>query len=421
MGDRINNMGKMMKNPKQRNMYMMVVGAAVITLVAGFYISTKSSTGPQANTGAVVAATPKIDSIPGASTNPQYNNSIQEANDRDVKKALEDGKTFLPTLTSDSQITDVSPLDALDREKQKQEEELLKKQKEEEELNRLALEKQREDEERARKLAQLPQPQVLPTTVIHEQSSGNSASIKKGKYGPDDALLIATLQGNWTSKESSSEFDFAGETNQTANQAAATATNTNATTQTTTEAEAPYAKAGTIYNAVLETGINSDEPSPVLAKIVAGPLKGTRLIGSLNTVGKKVIVQFSTASIPGLDKSISISAYAIDPKSSRTALADDVDNHYFLKYGVLLASAFLSGYSDAIARQNTTTTIGPLGTTTVAQGELPTSAINKQALGNVGRAISQAVGSDVQNIKPTITVNSGGAIGILLLSDLVIK
>lgn len=43
MGDRVNNMGKMMSNPKQRNMYLLGAGAVVITLGLGFLLQVKTN------------------------------------------------------------------------------------------------------------------------------------------------------------------------------------------------------------------------------------------------------------------------------------------------------------------------------------------------------------------------------------------
>ena len=228
--------------------------------------------------------------------------------------------------------------------------------------------------------------------------------------------------GSTTFKESNSEFDYA-KTRQNTQQQTVNVDTSIQGVQTTVNNDVPtksFAKAGTIYNAVLETGINSDEPSPVLAKIVSGPLKGARLIGSIQTVGKKVLIQFTSMNVPSLDNSIAFNAYAIDSDTARTALASNVDNHYLLKYGVLFASSFLSGYAEALSRQNTTTTTSGLGTTTT-QGPIPSKDIAKVALGNVGTAVSQSFGQEIQNMKPTITVNQGSPIGILLLSDLNVK
>lgn len=426
MGDRINNMEKMMSNPQKRNMYFMVIGLAVLTLGAGYYFSTRN-TAPQASSGAVVANVPQVANTPGSSTNPQYNKEVADANQKGAQQALQGDGTFVPTLTNQNQLSNNTPLEDIERDRQKQaESDRVKMEEDRVKAEQVALQKQ---EEQARQIA--TQPVILPVASL----SGQSVPVKKHKYSMDDYMLINTISNAWHNKAPSSEFDYSKNTtkNTTGNSngsgsgaasqsnaiASTTATRNSATNSNTVAA--PLAKAGTVFNAILETAINSDEPSPVLAKIVSGELKGTKLIGQIQTVGEKVVVQFSTANMPNMPSSIKLSAYAVNPTTSRTSLADDVDHHYFLKYGVMLASSFLGGYADAISRQNSTTTVNPLGGVTVTQGELSNSDINKQALGSIGKAISTDAQQQFQNIKPTIYVNSGSAIGILLTDDLVLK
>lgn len=415
MGDRVNNMGKMMNNPKQRNIVGITIGAAVILIGGGIWVASKNN-GPSPSAGAVVVAAPQVVAVPGSSDNPQYNKSIKEANDLAAQQALaSDNKSFVPTLTNGQNLSNRSPLDEIDREKQRREEEARKKS--EEDRVRVEQDNARMQEARAREVV-VPMAQ----TQVYQQAP---ATAKKGRYGPEDYALIAALSASNQAKMSNSEFDYAkdksamnSKDNVSMNRSAAV------TTETTTAAKetvVPFAKAGTIFNAVLETAINSDEPSPVLAKIVSGDLKGTRLIGQLQTVGEKVVIQFATANIPQFGNSVRLSAFAVDPNTSRTALADDVNHHYFLRYGVMLAASFLGGYADAISRQNTITSVSPFGGATVTQGQLSNSEINKSALGSVGKAVATNAQQQFQNLKPTITVNSGSPIGILLVDDLVVK
>ena len=97
--------------------------------------------------------------------------------------------------------------------------------------------------------------------------------------------------------------------------------------------------------------INTDEPGPVLARVVNSPLNGSKLIGSMGVTGpysESAYISFSTVSIPAMDRSIGLSTVAIDPKTARTALATDVNKHLLLRYGTLIASSFLVGMSDAV-------------------------------------------------------------------------
>jgi len=175
-------------------------------------------------------------------------------------------------------------------------------------------------------------------------------------------------------------------------------------------------KAGTIMFAVLDTGINSDEPSPILAHIVNGPLKGAKLVGSFQRRDQRVVVSFSLLNASNYPNSISINAVAIDPNTARTALADSVNNHYLLRYGTLFASSFLSGLSQAIQSSGSTQT-NSLILPVITRDKLNTADKMQVALGNVGTQYAEQMKGNF-NTPPTVKVNAGAGIGILFMSDL---
>lgn len=185
-------------------------------------------------------------------------------------------------------------------------------------------------------------------------------------------------------------------------------------------------KSGTILFGVIDTKVNSDEPGPVLAKIVHGSLKGTTLIGNIqnnsNKFAEGLSINFQTANIPDKIKSYSISAMAIDPDTARTAIASDVDHHYLLRWGSIFASSFLKGYSKSVASAGNTVqqTINPLtGTTNVTTTANPLTSQKSQiyqGLSDVASAWSSNV-SNLSDRAPTITIDSGTSIGIMLTAD----
>ncbi|MFT3742033.1 MAG: TrbI/VirB10 family protein [Gammaproteobacteria bacterium] len=182
--------------------------------------------------------------------------------------------------------------------------------------------------------------------------------------------------------------------------------------------DANVIKAGTILFGVLDTGINSDEQSPILATIVQeGPLKKGRLLGQFSRVDKKVLISFNTLSLPTLNRSISVNIVAIDPNTARTAVATNVDNHYMLRYGSLFASSFLQGLAEAVASSGSTTIFDLTGGSSTQN---PTfSPVDKTivALGNVGTQYAATMSQNFQK-PPTVKVDAGAGIGLLLMSDL---
>lgn len=182
----------------------------------------------------------------------------------------------------------------------------------------------------------------------------------------------------------------------------------------------PVIKAGTVLFGVLDTGINSDQDSPILATIIQGELKGARLIGNFVRRDEKVLISFRTINIPTVKNSIGVNAVAIDPEEARTALASRVDNHYLLRYGTLFASSFLSGLSSAIIQSGSSVaTNANTGIVIQNTQRLNTGEKALVALGNVGQQYASVLGRNFTK-PPTVFVDAGVGIGVLLMQDLAI-
>lgn len=175
-------------------------------------------------------------------------------------------------------------------------------------------------------------------------------------------------------------------------------------------------KAGTVLFGILDTAVNSDDKSPVLATIVSGKYQGGKLLGSFahDLRQETVVIQFKTLSLPRLAKSTQIQAVAIDPTTARTAMASDVDHHYLLRYGTLFASSFMAGFGQAIMSRGTTT-VTPIGITTTTP-PLSTSEKIYSALGEVGMTWAAQM-KPIFDTPYTVTINQGTSVGILFLSD----
>jgi intracellular multiplication protein IcmE len=178
-------------------------------------------------------------------------------------------------------------------------------------------------------------------------------------------------------------------------------------------------KAGTIMFATLDTGINSDEESPILATIVQGKLKGTKLLGQFKRVEKKVVLSFSVMSVPNLSNSLTVNAVAIDPDTARTAVASDVDSHYLLRYGTLFASSFMSGFGQAVSESGATVVDKSSGDTLITNPATSTQEKGMIALGEVGKQFGKQFGS-LAHTPPTVKVDAGSGLGILFMADTVV-
>lgn len=219
----------------------------------------------------------------------------------------------------------------------------------------------------------------------------------------------AFQQGEWASKKAAA-------------QAAANNKKTKDKSATGYEDGKVILKAGSILFAVLDTAVNSDQAGPVMATVVAGSLKGSKLLGSMtpDTTSETIALTFSAINMPNEANSMGISAVAIDPDTARTALASDVDHHYLYRWGSLLASSFVQGYASAVASTNSTSTTsqGAAGTVTTTSTQAPDAKQQLFAgISAVGTKWSQVVGQNFD--RPiTIIIDQGTGIGVLITSDL---
>jgi intracellular multiplication protein IcmE len=186
----------------------------------------------------------------------------------------------------------------------------------------------------------------------------------------------------------------------------------------------PIMRAGDMMFAVIDTSVDSDEPSPILATVVSGKLRGAKLIGSFNLPanGDKMVIVFNTMSVPGTSGATAINAYAIDANTTRTALSSRTNHHYLMRYGSLFASSFLEGLGNAIQTAGTTITIGGTGgnTNTTVQSSRPGNVTLENAviaLSAVGKSWGQQAQQNM-NRPTTVQVFSGTGIGVLFTQDL---
>ncbi|OYV56329.1 MAG: type IV secretion protein IcmE, partial [Legionella sp. 21-45-4] len=180
-------------------------------------------------------------------------------------------------------------------------------------------------------------------------------------------------------------------------------------------------KAGDILFAVIDTAVNTDEPGPILATIVSGQLKGSKLIGSfvLAADADKMVINFKTISMINADHTQTINAFAIDPDTARTALSSETNHHYLSRYGALFASSFMEGFSSAIQSSNTTVQVGGTGgVTNTTVSTLSRSALDNAliGLGQVGKDWSQTAQKNM-NRPTTVQVYSGTGVGVLFTQD----
>lgn len=408
MATKKNNLKNLMSNSRTRLIVIITSVVVILMVVFGFMGSSddKGNKPAEATGAASVGPTPEnITPVPGTNDSPGYNALQEKANSDAFKEAQEKGTSNVPVLTNESLANKKDIFDDLNKDNRKpivEEPPVID-----------ATPVQPEQQYQA-------QPQVIQQPATSETTQDRQA------YMQSVQQQITTYINGWSAGQGFQEFNMTGQ----APQQQQGAGNTNGTSTGTNVQQASYdssnssssnkgpafVRAGSVVPAVMLTAINSDEPGPVLAQIVTGPLKGARLIGQMVSSDQRVVVQFSSLSMPGASQTFNISSFAIDPDTSRTGLATDVNNHYFLRYGLGLAAAFISGYGEAVQNAGSTTTTNAFGGTTTIMGDMTHKQIAESAFGKVGQKLGSELDKET-NRAPTVTVASGTSIGVLFMAD----
>lgn len=180
-------------------------------------------------------------------------------------------------------------------------------------------------------------------------------------------------------------------------------------------------KPGDLLYAVIDTGVNSDVPSAVMATIVQGKYKKSRLLGKFQRFEERLVLAF-TRIIPPSGVDLQIEAYAVDPGTTEASVASSVDTHFFSRWGGLIASAFLEGLGDAKKYNGAQSTVyggyngnGYNGTDQMIWNDYSWEDQAWIAAGKVGEKAGKIFEKNFDR-PPTVYLESGSPVGVLVLN-----
>jgi len=396
------------KKPQSKKMALLYTAIIMSVLVFSAYtfISKMSSTpAPPSRVGGA----PQAEGVAtGQDTTPAYNELVGKRNDEAAQVAAETGGTAIVTPAGDA-IQDAMAPDCSDSIKDL-----------EQRMAVLAAEKERMrlEMERLRSQTQRQPASVGYDDYYDKQAKTHFQSPERYQQKRERNMAIARqLVDQWSAAPG-----FAQVTYQQAAPVQGPASDTSSGCPTGDCAELyNQIPAGTILYATLETGINSDVAGiPVMAQIRRGKLKGARLIGNFKRSDDYVVLQFTSGTSPD-GAPISMNGVAVDVGTRMAGVADDVNKHYFQRYGALLGAAFLQGYGE-IMRES----LRRVDYVQTAEGESTpvettdddNSKVLKGSLATVGAELANQLRKSADR-PPTVTMYPGSEIGILVVDPVV--
>lgn len=171
--------------------------------------------------------------------------------------------------------------------------------------------------------------------------------------------------------------------------------------------------AGEIVYAQLLTEANTDTPGPVLAEIMSGPLKGSRILGTFEEQNELLTLNFDT--IVYEEESLTVDAVGLDPDTTLPGMATEVDHRYLKRVILPAAAAFIEGYAGAIAETTTVTVVTDGGT--VVDGEEEPDNTEEVATGieEAGQELGEILDDMAEETQILVRIAAGTPIGILFL------
>lgn len=171
--------------------------------------------------------------------------------------------------------------------------------------------------------------------------------------------------------------------------------------------------AGTIEYAQLITEANSDSPGPVLAQVMSGPLKGSRILGQFKVEERYLTLSFSTIVVDGV--SHPLSAIALDPSSANPGIVTEIDQRYFMRVILPAAAAFVEGMGAAIAETGGTDVSVSGDTVTETSEDLDTREELAKGFEEASGKVSEIIDEEASSIQRMIKVHAGTPVGLLFL------
>jgi type IV secretory pathway VirB10-like protein len=200
-------------------------------------------------------------------------------------------------------------------------------------------------------------------------------------------------------------------------------------------AASPYTvMAGSVFPAVLISGINSDLPGPILAQVSENVFdsatgrhllvpQGSRLIGTYQNAStyaqQRVQIAWRRLIFPNA-ASMNLGQMPGADRSGYAGFSDQIDNHYLATFGTAAVMSLISAGQAVgqMAAFGGGGSYGPYGYYQPGQWEMASQAAGSAASGQLGQLGQQMIARGL-NRPPTLEIRPGYKFDLLVTQDLV--
>lgn len=181
-------------------------------------------------------------------------------------------------------------------------------------------------------------------------------------------------------------------------------------------------RGGEAFYATLKLGVNTDDGSnEVLAEIKNGRLKGATILGAVTRGPQNISFKFNQMFHPEMGK-FTINAIAVTAEKMERAMADDIDRHWFQRYGSIAIASAMEGISQAAIINAQTGKVtqsgnGVWGTTVIERDPIDSTTEAKIAAGKVGAALGAEIRARNANVPDTFHSFPNKPLGIYFLDS----
>ncbi len=171
--------------------------------------------------------------------------------------------------------------------------------------------------------------------------------------------------------------------------------------------------AGTIEYGQLLIEANTDAPGPVMAQIVSGPLRGSRVLGAFQSTDEYLVLNFTMVVIDGIN--YPVQAVAIDPGTTLPGLITEIDRRYFKRIVLPMAAEFVTGLTEAISESGSTTILIDGSTVSSSESDKDSQQEVASGISEAGNSLSEILEEEADNTRPMLRVAAGTPLGILFV------